>query len=276
MPEISFLGVGDCGPAHGPNDGYPLERYTELVRPTLASVDLRFADCERQYSARKSGVGLTLHGCQPPEMAQIFTDCGFDAVTLASNHMYDFGPEPLLDTRALMLGKGIQVTGAGKDLAEAHEPAIVERKGVKVGFLGYCSVMPPGGEAAVGKPGVAQLRVKTYYEPHGPHAPARIYTEPDERDLKMIVDDIAALRKRVDIVIVAFHWGVVWIPRVVADYQVSVAHACIDAGADMILGHHSHIPKGIEIYKGKAIFYSLSHFCCTAMPRPSSGWRETP
>jgi hypothetical protein len=49
----------------------------------------------------------------------------------------------------------------------------------------------------------------------------------------------------------AFHWGVIWVPRVIADYQVTVAHACIDAGADLVLGHHAHVPKAIEVYKGK-------------------------
>ena len=273
--EISFLGTGDCGPVHGPKDGFPIERYTELVRPTLAAVDLRFANCERQYSARGTPSERAPHGRQPPAMAQIFTDCGFDAVTIANNHMYDYGPDALLDTRALLLEKGIQATGAGRNLTEAREPAIVERNGITVGFLGYCSVIPYGGEAGPDKVGIAPLRVKTTYDTRGPHAPVRVITAPDEQDLQMILDDIAALRRRVDIVIPAFHWGVIWVPRVIADYQVAVAHACIDAGADMVLGHHAHVPKAIEMYKGKAIFYSLSNFCMTK-PFPSASWKEAP
>jgi poly-gamma-glutamate synthesis protein (capsule biosynthesis protein) len=273
--EVSFIGTGDCGPVHGPKDGFPVERYTELVRPVLQTVDLRFANCERQYSARGTARESAPHGRQPPEMAKIFTDCGFEAVTIANNHMYDAGPEALLDTRALLLNKGIKVTGAGKDLDEAREPAIVEKNGIKVGFLGYCSVIPEGGEAGPGKAGIAPLRVKTEYEPRGPHAPVRILTKPDERDVKMILDDIAALRKKVDIVIPVFHWGVIWVPRVIADYQTQVAHACIDAGADMIMGHHAHVPKAIEMYRGKAIFYSLSNFCMTK-PFPSPKWAEEP
>lgn len=275
LSEITFVGVGDCGPVHGPKDGFPIERYTELVRPTLKSFDLRFGNCERQYSARGTPSESAPHGCQPPEMAKIFTDCGFDAVTIANNHMYDFGPEALLDTRALLLEKGIAATGAGRNLEEARAPAIVERNGITVGFLGYCSVLPHGAEAGPAKPGIAPLRVKTCYEPRGPHAPTRVLTEPDERDMKMILEDIASLRKRVDIVIPVFHWGVVWIPRIISDYQTTVAHACIDAGADMILGHHAHVPKAIEVYKGKAIFYSLANFCMTK-PFPSAHWAEAP
>jgi poly-gamma-glutamate synthesis protein (capsule biosynthesis protein) len=208
-------------------------------------------------------------------MAKIFTDCGFDAVTIANNHMYDFGPEALIDTRALLLEKGIAVTGAGRDLDEARQPAIVERKGVRVGFLGYCSVIPEGGEAAPGKAGIAPLRVITTYEGRGAHAAPRVITRPDDGDMKNILDDIASLRRQVDVVVVAFHWGVIWAPRVIADYQVTVAHACIDAGADLILGHHAHVPKAIEMYRGKAIFYSLSNFCMTK-PFPSPKWAETP
>jgi poly-gamma-glutamate synthesis protein (capsule biosynthesis protein) len=273
--EISFLGTGDCGPVHGPKDGFPIERYTELVRPTLAAVDLRFANCERQYSARGTASESSPHGRQPPEMAQIFTDCGFDAVTIANNHMFDYGPEALLDTRALLLAKGIAVTGAGRDLDEARQPAIVAKNGIEVGFLGYCSVIPEGGEAGPNKVGIAPLRVTTSYEGRGPHASPRVITRPHESDMKMILDDVAALRRRVDIVVVAFHWGVIWVPRVIADYQQIAAHACIDAGADLILGHHAHVPKAIEVYKGKAIFYSLSNFCMTK-PFPSPKWDEAP
>lgn len=90
--EISFLGIGDVGPVPGPNDGFPIERYTELVRPTLAGVDLRFGNCERQYSDRGAnarGEDGQPHRRQSPSIAQIFTDCGFDAVTIANNHMWD-------------------------------------------------------------------------------------------------------------------------------------------------------------------------------------------
>jgi hypothetical protein len=273
--ELSFLAAGDCGPVHGPKDGIPIERYTELVRPTLATADLRFVNCERQYSNRGSVVTDNPHGCQPPEMAKIFTDCGFDVANIANNHMYDFGPLALMDTRALLIEKGMQVMGAGKDLEEARKPALIERKGIKFGFLGYCSFLPQDGEAGPDKPGIAPLRVKATYEPRGAHRPVRIRTEPDERDMRMVLEDISALRKKVDVLIVSMHWGVAWLPRIISDYQVTAARACIDAGADLILGHHAHVPKAIELYKGKVIFYSLSNFCMTK-PFASPPWDEEP
>lgn len=269
-PEISFLGVGDVGPVHGPAD-----QYCELALPTLQSVDIRFGNCERQYSTRGTINKEYPHGCQPPEMASIFDQCGFDAVTLANNHMYDFGPEPLLDTRALILSKGIQVTGAGRDLAEARMPAVVERKGIKVGFLGYCSVIPEGGEAGPDKVGIAPLSATSTIEDRGPNFPPRATSKASPEHLAMIAEDIAKLRTQADIVVVAFHWGILWAPRLIADYQVEAAHHAIDAGADLILGHHAHVPKAIETYKGKVCFYSLSNFCMTK-PEPSFRWKEEP
>ena len=91
----------------------------------------------------------------------------------------------------------------------------------------------------------------------------------------MMLNDVNELRRKVDVVVVSLHAGVLWIPRVISDYQVEVAHACIDAGADLVLGHHPHILKGIEVYKGKAIFYSLAHLCMTK-PEPAAVWDEPP
>ena len=76
-----------------------------------------------------------------------------------------------------------------------------------------------------------------------------------------MVKDIQSLRQKVDVLVVSMHWGVHFVPSVIAMYQYEVAHAAIDAGADIIIGTHAHILKGIEVYKGKAIFFSLCNFC---------------
>jgi poly-gamma-glutamate synthesis protein (capsule biosynthesis protein) len=273
--EITFIGTGDIGPTHGAADGFPIERYSDLVRDTMAGVDLRFGNCERQYSTRGNISEASPHGRQPPEMARIFSDCRFDAVTLANNHMYDAGPEALIDTRDLMREMGIATTGAGEDLATAREPAIVEKNGVKVALLGYCSVLPQGGMAGPNKIGIAPLRAEAYYDARGAHSAARVVSFPHQGDLDAALSDIAEAKKKADIVMVSVHWGIIWIPRVIADYQITAAHAFIDAGADMVLGHHAHVPKAIEMYKGKAIFYSLSNFCMTK-PKAMYTWDEPP
>lgn len=270
---ISVLIAGDCGPVHGAADGFPIASYTELVRPVLERADVRCVNCMRTYSTRGVKNELAPQVGQPIEMADVFTHGGFDAVTLANNHSYDSGPEAMLDTRALFLARGIRVTGAGKDSVEARQPAIIERDGIRVGYLGYCSVGKPGSEAAPDKPGIAALRVKTQFETRGPHEPVRIRTEPDAAGLDRLVEDVAALRKQVDIVILAFHSGVIRVPRVVSDYQVAVAHAAIDAGADIVVGHGPHIPKGVQTYRGKAIFYSIGVLAMTK-PFEAPAWHE--
>lgn len=264
---------GDCGPTHGPAQGFPIEGYTELVAPVLAQADLRFVNCMRTYSTRGVRADHAPQVGQPIEMAAIYTNGGFDAVTMANNHSYDSGPEALVDTRELLNSRGIQVTGAGRDFEEARRAAVLERHGIKVAYLGYTSVGPVGSEAGANKPGVAPVRVKTSYETRGPHQPVRVRTEPDAKDLADLVDNIRTLRSQVDFIILAFHAGVIRLPRVISDYQVAVAHAAIDAGADMVVGHAPHLPKAIEMYKGKAIFYSLGVFAMTkSFPAPS--WSE--
>ena len=273
--EITLIGTGDIGPVHGAADGYPIEEYSSLVRHTLTGADLRFGNCERQYSTRGTVSERSPHGRQPPEMAQILTDCEFDAVTIANNHMYDYGPDALLDTRELLVSKGIIPTGAGRDLEEACLPAVVTRGDIRVGFLGFCSVIPEGGTAGPRKVGIAPLRINTSYEVRGPHTPVRVLTSAQPDDLERIVTSVRRLKAEVDVVIVAFHWGAIWLPRIISDYQVEVAHACIDAGADAILGHHPHLPKAIEMYRGNPVFYSLGNFCMTK-PFANHMWDELP
>ena len=160
--SLVMMGCGDIGPIHG-----PMSKYSTLAKPALDTADLRVAQVERVYSERGS---LQVHSGDShsrvsPDMASIFTDCGFDVVSVASNHAMDWGPDGLLDTIDVFRKRGIRAIGAGRNLAEAREPAIVERKGVKVAFLAYCSVLREGYAAGPDKAGVAPLRIHTYYEP---------------------------------------------------------------------------------------------------------------
>jgi len=274
MPDaVSMLFAGDCGPAHGPAEGVPLARYTELVRPVLAEADLRFVNCMRAYSARGIRMAHAPQACQPPEMAAIFSDGLFDAVCLANNHSCDAGLEAMLDTRALFHGRGIAAAGAGRDLAEARSPAILERRGVRVGYLCRTSLGRPEDAAGDDRPGIARLRIETTYETRGPHRPVRVRTTPHPEDLALLAADVAALRRQVDVVVLAFHAGITWLPRMIPDYQVAVAHAAVEAGADLVIGHAPHLPKAIEVYQGRTIFYSLGVFAMTK-PFAAPAWQE--
>jgi poly-gamma-glutamate synthesis protein (capsule biosynthesis protein) len=256
---VTLLGCGDVGPIHEPVDAY-----ATLAKPVLATGDIRFAQVERVYSERgalqvHSGGG---HSRAKPHMASLFSDCGFDVVSIASNHAMDWGEDALLDTVALFRNQGIAVAGAGRNLEEARQPAILERNGVRVGVLAYCSILQAGYAAGPTSAGVAPLRAHTYYEAFDYQAgvPPRVVTVPFEDDLASMTTDIAALRKSADVVVLSLHWGIHFIPRVIADYQITVARAAFQAGADLILGHHAHTPKAIGVYDGKVCFFSLSNF----------------
>jgi len=257
--SVTLMGCGDVGPLHEPMDVYSV-----LAQPTLAGADLRFAQVERVYSERGSLQVHSggAHSRVKPHMASVFTDCGFDVVSLASNHAMDWGEDALLDTVALFRDRGMHVVGAGRNLHEARRPAIVERNGVKIAFLAYCSILQTGYAAGHDKAGIAPLRAHTYYEPFDYQAgvPPRVVTAPYEEDLASMVEDIAEARKSAHVLVLSLHWGIHFIPRVIADYQVTVANAAIKAGADLILGHHAHTPKAIGVHRGKACFYSLSNF----------------
>jgi poly-gamma-glutamate synthesis protein (capsule biosynthesis protein) len=175
----------------------------------------------------------------------------------------DWGPDGLFDTLDHLHAAQLQVIGAGRDIAHARQPAIVTKRDVRVGFLAYCSILPSHYWAEVHRPGCAPMRAFTVYEPiepDQPGTPARIHTYAQRADLEAMREDIAALRQRVDRVVISLHWGIHFIPAVIADYQREVARAAIDAGADLIIGHHAHILKGAEIYRGKPILYSVGNF----------------
>lgn len=265
---IVLLGVGDVGPIHESADGY-----AALAAPVLQSGDIRFGQCERLYTERGS---LQIHSggahsrCNP-RMASIFEDCGFDIVSVASNHAMDWGGEALLDTIDLLEEKGIRTVGGGRNLEEARRPAIIERKGVKVAFLAYCAVLREGYAAGPDRTGVAPIRAHTYYEAFDYQAgvPPRVVTVPYDEDLAGMVDDIAAAKRDAQAVVVSLHWGIHFIPRAIADYQPVVAKAAVAAGADLILGHHAHVPKAIGVYDEKVCLFSLSNFIM-------SGTEKTP
>ena len=203
---VVLLGCGDVGPIHE-----PVGPYSELVRDTLAHADIRFAQVERVYSERgelRPHGGA--HGRLPPHMASVITDCGFNVVSVAGNHAMDWGPAPLLDTIELLRGMGVQTIGAGRNLAEARQPAIIKCKGLRIAILAYCSVLHEGYAAGPDTPGVAPMRATARFEPvdYQPGVPPRVVTTPDAQDLANLVADVCAAKERADTVVVSLHWGV--------------------------------------------------------------------
>lgn len=190
---------------------------------------------------------------------------GFHAMTVANNHMMDFGSEALLETLANLDRIGVKHTGGGRNFAEAHAPAVVERGGCKVALLGYTSVYMEDWAAGANTPGLAVMRAHTAYQPparffEAPGSPPIIHSWVAAEHKEQLIADVAAARKVADIVVCTFHWGVSAGFKKLTEYQVELGRHAVDAGADLVFGHHPHVMQGVEVYKGKAIFYSLGNF----------------
>ena len=223
---------------------------------------------------------LTTRGVPMPKWSNLRSDpavisdvlsFGIDAVSLANNHMLDYGPEGLYDTLAACDDAGLPRCGAGRNLDDALEPVMLDVGGSKVAVLGIATTLPVGSEAWPDRPGIAPVRVTQSFEidanllAEQPGMPPEVRTTANPDDQRIVCERISALKGEGAFVVVMMHWGVPehWLAPVtglLADYQQPLGHALIDAGADVVCGHHSHTLHPIEIYQGRPIFYSLGNF----------------
>jgi poly-gamma-glutamate synthesis protein (capsule biosynthesis protein) len=272
---LRFYAVGDVAP----NRDNPEDIFAP-VSEFLKSGDLAFCQLETNLTERGSPLPQArLPMRAHPGCAKAIKSTGFDVVSFAGNHCMDWGREAFFDTvdaltannlTVIGVGKDIKearnnltVIGVGKDIKEARKAAIVDIQDTKIAFLAYNTILPMNYWANNHRPGCAPMRALTLYEQiehDQPGTPARTHTFAHREDLEALIDDIRTARQKADIVILSLHWGIHFVPAVIADYQREVAHAAIDNGADLILGHHAHILKGIEVYKNKVIFYSMGNF----------------
>jgi hypothetical protein len=205
------------------------------VRNLLKDADLAVANFENPAPDNfKYHTEGTIFSANPRLIAGL-KDAGIDYVSLGNNHIGDAGPKGLLQTLANLDKYGIRHSGAGKNLSAARAPAILTVDGVKIAILSYDTIAKYYA-AGPNKPGSAQLS-----------AP-------------VVKQDVAAARKAgAQLVIVYPHWGTEYSPRPFLAEQ-KLAHAVIDAGADMIIGNHAHWVGAMEIYKGHPIWYALGNF----------------
>ena len=256
---IKLIASGDVG-----MNRQNLESMFDNIREELKSGDLVFGQlepCLADVGSAACQCRLPMRG--RPLAAKVIAEAGYDVMSFATNHCMDWGREAFYQTIDTLQQAGIKVAGVGKNISEARKPVIVDVKGTKIGFLAYCSILPQDYYATEDRPGCAPMRGLTVYEQvehDQPGTPCRIHTFPRKDDLDALIRDIELLRPQVDVLCVSLHWGIHFVPAVLADYQRYVAHFAIDAGADIIIGHHTHILKPVEVYKGKVVIYSLANF----------------
>ena len=256
--KTTFIAVGDV--IIGRDD--PKTIFTHVV-DVLHSGDILFGTCDQAYSEKGYPYISPTHILRPdPNNVSALIYAGFNVVSLANNHSMDYGPEALFESVNIIRKAGIEVVGVGRNIVEARKPSILEVKGNRVGFLAYGCVGPELAQATKDKAGHVPMRAWTIYRQpdYQPGNPPQIITLAYKDDLAAMEDDIRRLKSQVDVVAVSFHWGVHFIPEIIPMYEFEVGHAAIDAGADVILGSHAHILKGIEVYKGKVVFHGLNNF----------------
>lgn len=231
----------------------------------LRAADIVFGQLETSFA--ESGVRLpqARHAVLArPDGAAALGRAGFDVISMAGNHVLDWGNDAFFETRAHLKAAGMQVVGAGATIAEARRPVhLTLPDGTRVVFLAYSSILPQAYWADERRPGCAPMRAHTLYEQiehDQPGTPARIHTYPHREDLAAMEADVRAAKSQADIVIVSHHWGIHFVRATIADYQRDVARATIAAGADAIFGGHAHILKGCELIDGKPVFHSLCNF----------------
>jgi poly-gamma-glutamate capsule biosynthesis protein CapA/YwtB (metallophosphatase superfamily) len=239
------------------------------IEAELKKADAVFGNLECLLYERPSGHSTSNEGffADPDIAGAALKRAGIHAVGIANNVHY--GEAAILSSIARLDQFGIAHTGAGANLAAARAPVILDRGGVRFGFLQRSSVYwPTNHEARKGSAGIAVMKGHTaYHVPVGrlrpgmppfnrPGVPPEIVTWADRDYLASFKDDIAELRPQVDVLVASCHWGLG--PEVLA-YMTDIAHGAIDAGADIVYGHGPHYALPVEVYKRKPVFYGVSN-----------------
>ncbi|MGH8633973.1 MAG: CapA family protein [Burkholderiales bacterium] len=239
------------------------------VAPTLRAADLLFGNLECCLYSPPAERSLADEGFYaPPAAGEALTVAGYHAIGTANN--VNYGPEAIPYSLRELDRLGIAHTGSGANRAAAYAPAIIERKGMRFGIVQRTSVYwPTNHEAGGHSTGVAVIRGHTAYQVpahktrpeippmNRPGVPPVVRTWADREYLTRFREEIAALRARVGIVVASHHWG---LHQDVLEYMTEIAHAAIDAGADVVVGHGPHFVLPVEVYKGKPIFYGMGNF----------------
>jgi len=229
--------------------------YFSGIRSMLDEADIALVNLECPFTERGEKLKKNFNFRARPELVRVLQEGSVEVVSLANNHINDWGKDGVKDTIETLDDARIAHFGAGHHLKDARRPAVLERNGMKVGFLGYYFQAEPD-----------MLEPAEVYATKKRAGVAGCY-----KDLScirdMVREDVTALVKKVDHVVPYFHWGHEGSYEV-RDYQIELAHFCADLGCKAVLGAHPHRLQGIEVYRGVPIFYSLGNFVYGGIKEP--------
>lgn len=236
--EVRFLAAGDLNLAHWitpildkNGKDYPFK----FIKDYMLSADLVFSNLEAPFCNKGEPYPKNFVFKVPEKHVNVLKAGNINLVSLANNHILDYGMPCLESTVQLLQKEKINFAGAGTNYQKAHKPAIFEINNIKFAFFAYSMTLPKYFFATDSTGGTAY--------------PKR----------KILRDSISFYNNKVDHIIVSFHWGKE-LSELPKEYQQNYARWAIDYGADLILGHHPHVLQGIEKYKNKIIAYSLANF----------------
>jgi poly-gamma-glutamate capsule biosynthesis protein CapA/YwtB (metallophosphatase superfamily) len=214
----------------------------EFVAPELQQADLAIGNLESALGTGgvSENKGYTFRA--PPQAAPALALAGFDLLSLANNHAMDYGPKLLLEAITALQTHGIATTGAGVDEAAAHQPFLVEINDLQAAFLSFVDVPQ-------------EFRgFDTRSWQAGQNLPGLAWADPTNMRVA-----IEAARQEADLVIVLLHSGFEYVPQP-SPAQINAARTAIEAGADLVLGHHAHLLQPIEFHPQGVIVYGLGNF----------------
>ena len=196
--------------------------------------DISFINLEGPVSDVGYNVGSKYSFRMDPQVLPKLKDAGVDIVSFANNHIGDYTAKAFVDTLKRLSDNGILFAGGGANYTEASTPTVIEKNNIKTCFLAYSDVGPNWMKATEKNPGILLLS-----------------------DLNFS-NTISSAKSVCDVLVVSVHWGDEYKPHTAR--QTKFAHLAIDSGADIVVGHHPHVPQDVEIYNNKPIMYSLGNF----------------
>ena len=242
---VTIAAVGDIrldGPVGAVADKYGPGAPVAAVKKDLEA-DILFGNLETPVTSKGTKTSKKWNFRAHPRYLSIVRAAGFDVLNLANNHVWDYGREGFVDTLHNLKGGPWTIIGAGKDRDDAEKVRVVEKKGLKIGFVGLTSTHPDEAWATPKKPGVA-------------------YSDYDR-----VPGIVKRAKEKCDLLVVSFHGGTE-LAENPNEIQLAVAHRAITAGADLFLGHHPHVLQPLELQEGKPIVHSLGNFLFVS---PSTG-----
>lgn len=248
---VSLVFVGDLMLDDGPGrtiaaGGDPLVHVDTLLR----DADVRIGNLECPVAHRGTPLENKIYTFRADPAALRVLAGRFDALSVANNHSGDQGPEAFLDTLDHLRDAGLQPFGGGADLAQAHAPLWIQRRGLRIAVLGYNEFKPRRFEAGATWPGVAW-----------------------SEDSHVLADIRAARAAGAQVVIPFMHWG--WERETQPSArQRELARRMIDAGADAVIGSHPHVTQGADTWHGRPVVWSLGNFVFDSFttPETTTGW----